>query len=130
MAVASPPRQALVVFGASGDLARCKLLPALYDLAFEGLLPERYALVGSGAGPLDDADFRDRARAGVEEFSRHRLDEGRWRTFAQGLSYVSAPLDDPWCRPHLIRVMPVARTGAMLRWRLVRVLCNQRRQRG
>ena len=94
MALASPPPQTLTVFGASGDLARRKLLPALYDLAYEGLLPERYAIVGSGGSRLDDAGFRERARGAVEEFSRHRLDEGRWQAFAQGLSYVSAPLDD------------------------------------
>ena len=95
MALASPPLQTLVVFGGSGDLARRKLLPALYDLAYEGLLPERYAIVGSGGSRLDDQTFRERARAAVEQFSRHRLDEGRWQTFARGLSYVSAPLDDP-----------------------------------
>ena len=95
MALASPPPQTLIVFGASGDLARRKLFPALYDLAYEGLLPERYAVVGSGGSRLDDADFRERARGGVEEFSRHRLDDGRWQAFARGLSYVSAPLDDP-----------------------------------
>ena len=95
MALASPPAQTLVVFGASGDLARRKLLPALYDLAYEGLLPERYAIVGSGGSRLDDADFRERARGAVEEFSRHRLDEGRWQQFERGLFYVSAPLDDP-----------------------------------
>jgi glucose-6-phosphate 1-dehydrogenase len=95
MALASPPPQTLIVFGASGDLARRKLLPALYDLAYEGLLPERYALVGSGGSRLDDAGFREHARAGVEAFSRHRLDDGRWQAFARRLSYVSAPLDDP-----------------------------------
>ena len=58
-------------------------------------MPERYAIVGSGGSRLDDAGFRERARGAVEEFSRHRLDEGRWQAFAQGLSYVSAPLDDP-----------------------------------
>jgi glucose-6-phosphate 1-dehydrogenase len=94
MTLASPPPQTLVVFGASGDLARRKLLPALYDLACEGLMPERYAIVGSGGSRLDDADFRERARGAVEEFSRRRLDEGRWHAFAQRLSYVSAPLDD------------------------------------
>jgi glucose-6-phosphate 1-dehydrogenase len=94
MALASPPPQTLVVFGASGDLARRKLLPALYDLAYEGLLPERCAIVGSGGSRLDDTGFRERARGAVEEFSRHRVDEGRWHSFAQGLSYVSAPLDD------------------------------------
>jgi len=95
MALASPPSQTLVVFGASGDLARRKLLPALYDLAYEGLMPERYAIVGSGGSPLDDDGFRERARRAVEEFSRHRLDAGRWQAFARGLSYVSAPLDEP-----------------------------------
>src|SRR5215207_5615503 len=95
MALASPPPQTLIVFGASGDLARRKLFPALYDLAYEGLLPERYAIVGSGGSRLDDADFRERARSGVEQFSRHRPDDGRWQAFARGLSYVSAPLDDP-----------------------------------
>jgi glucose-6-phosphate 1-dehydrogenase len=95
MALASPPPQTLVVFGGSGDLARRKLLPALYDLAYEGLLPERYAIVGTGGSRLDDAGFRERAREGVEAFSRHRLDEGRWQAFARELSYVSAPLDDP-----------------------------------
>jgi glucose-6-phosphate 1-dehydrogenase len=94
MALVSPPPQTLVVFGGSGDLARRKLLPALYDLAYEGLLPERYAIVGSGASPLDDNDFRARARDGVQQFARHRLDPGRWEAFARTLSYVRAPLDD------------------------------------
>ena len=82
MALASPPPQTLIVFGASGDLARRKLFPALYDLAYEGLLPERYAIVGSGGSRLDEADFRARARRGVEEFARHRLDDGRWRSWS------------------------------------------------
>jgi glucose-6-phosphate 1-dehydrogenase len=94
VALASPSPQTLVLFGASGDLARRKLLPALYDLAHEGLLPERWAIVGSGGSRLDDADFRERVRGAVEEFSRHRLDESRWQAFARGLSYVAAPLDD------------------------------------
>jgi glucose-6-phosphate 1-dehydrogenase len=95
MALVSPPPQTLVVFGASGDLARRKLLPALYDLAYEGLLPERCAIVGSGGSHVGDAGFHEHARAGVERFARHRLDERRWEAFARGLSYVSAPLDDP-----------------------------------
>src|SRR5689334_235832 len=95
MALASPPPQTVIVFGASGDLARRKLLPALYDLAYEGLMPSRYAIVGSGSTLLDDAAFRLRARGGVEDFARHRLDEGRWEEFAQALRYVPARLDDP-----------------------------------
>jgi glucose-6-phosphate 1-dehydrogenase len=95
MALASPPPQVLVVFGASGDLARRKLLPALYDLGYEGLLPDHCEIVGSGGRELTDGEFRERARAGVEQFARHRLDERRWRSFSDGLSYVSAPLGDP-----------------------------------
>jgi glucose-6-phosphate 1-dehydrogenase len=95
MGLASPPSQAVVVFGASGDLARRKLLPALYDLACDGLLPERWAIVGSGSRPLGDDGFRERARTGIEAFSRHRLDVDRWEAFARSLSYVQAPLDDP-----------------------------------
>ena len=94
------------MFGASGDLARRKLLPALYDLACEGMLPERCAIVGSGASRLGDGGFRERAREGVQAYARHRLDETRWQAFAQGLSYVSAPLDDPVAfgalREHLV----------------------------
>ena len=48
MALARHRPRSLIVFGASGDLARRKLFPALYDLAYEGLLPERHAIVGSG----------------------------------------------------------------------------------
>jgi len=95
MGLASPPPQTLVVFGASGDLARRKLLPALYDLACDGLLPERYAIVGSGGSPLGDDGFRERARTGIEAFARHRLDAARWQAFARSLAYVQAPLDDP-----------------------------------
>src|SRR5262245_11624136 len=94
MALASPPPQTLVIFGASGDLARRKLLPALYDLACDGLLPERYAIVGSGGSSLDDATFRANTRAAIDEFSRHHLDDGRWQAFEGGLSYPRAPLDD------------------------------------
>jgi glucose-6-phosphate 1-dehydrogenase len=83
------------VFGASGDLARRKLFPAFYDLACEGLLPEQYAIIGTGGSQLSDAEFRERARGGVEAFSRHRLDEGRWQAFARELSYIAAPLDTP-----------------------------------
>jgi glucose-6-phosphate 1-dehydrogenase len=125
MALASPPPQTLVVFGASGDLARRKLFPALDDLGYEVLLPERCAIVGSGGSRLDEADFRERARGGVDQFSRHRLDDGRWQAFAQDLSYLSAPLDDPVVfaalRERLVTldvgaVGPQAMAGVSLTW--------------
>jgi glucose-6-phosphate 1-dehydrogenase len=97
MALASPPSQTLVVFGASGDLARRKLFPALYDLGYEGLLPERYAIVGSGGSRLDDADFRERIRGGIEQFSRHR--RARTRSSARGRSWLPSSTRPGPCTP-------------------------------
>ena len=65
----------LVIFGATGDLARRKLLPALYNLAHEGALPERFDLVGVSRGELTDEDFREQAVESVREFSRRAPDE-------------------------------------------------------
>lgn len=92
-----PPPQVLVIFGASGDLARRKVLPALYNLAREGLLPERCAIVGYARSGWDTEAFRDRAREAVEEFSRTPLDPGFWKSFAESISYVSGPFDIAGC---------------------------------
>jgi len=54
-----------VIFGGSGDLARRKLLPALYNLMLDGMLPSSYAVLGLGRKTLSDQDFRARAREGV-----------------------------------------------------------------
>ena len=97
--------QTAVVFGASGDLTRRKILPALYNLAREGLLPERYAVVGYARTEWDDEAFRAHARRAVQEFSRTPVDEDVWKRFADALSYVAGPFDDPGCfaplRQHL-----------------------------
>ena len=94
------------MFGASGDLAHRKLLPALYDLACDGLMPSRHAILGTGGGDLDDASFREHARGAIDKFARHRLDDGRWSAFAQRLFYVRAPLDVAGgCRPLHERVL-------------------------
>ena len=65
---------ALIVFGATGDLSRRKLLPALYNLAHDGILPERFELVGVSRGEQTDEDFRAMARESIERFSRRRPD--------------------------------------------------------
>src|SRR3977135_3253825 len=64
----------LVIFGATGDLAHRKLLPALYNLAHEGALPERFELIGVSRRDRPDADFRSDARASIEKFSRRKPD--------------------------------------------------------
>ena len=63
-----PPPQSIVVFGASGDLTHRKLLPALYNLARAGMLPERVAIVGFSRTSWTDEEFRTSARSAVEQF--------------------------------------------------------------
>src|SRR5918993_5420585 len=74
----------LVIFGASGDLTKRKLIPALYNLALEKRLPQRFAVVGYARSEMTDEEFRDKMRAAVKEFSRTGLqDEQVWQEFAK-----------------------------------------------
>src|ERR1700729_4391521 len=65
---------ALVIFGATGDLARRKLLPAIYNLAHDGALPERFELLGVARTEQPHEGFRQLAREAIERFSRRRPD--------------------------------------------------------
>jgi glucose-6-phosphate 1-dehydrogenase len=85
----------LVIFGGGGDLAHRKLLPALYNLYVDGLLPPRFAVVGVGRGEMTDQAYRDFAKDGVTHFSRRPPDEAMWQTFADSLYFVTATFDDP-----------------------------------
>lgn len=84
-----PQAHVIVVFGANGDLARRKLLPALFHLFQEGLLPERFAIVGTSRSAMTDNDFRHLARAAVDEFCKCAAHGNEWSFFASRLSYVS-----------------------------------------
>jgi glucose-6-phosphate 1-dehydrogenase len=85
---------ALVIFGATGDLARRKLLPALYNLAHEGALPEHFSLVGNARSELSDAEFRELAVAAVREFSRRTPDEKVLDKLVERARYVGGSFDD------------------------------------
>src|ERR1051325_5243172 len=79
----------LVIFGASGDLTKRKLIPALYNLALENRLPERFAVVGYARSEMSDDAFREKMRDAVKEFSRTGLaNESVWEQFAATLYYV------------------------------------------
>src|SRR3982751_3673781 len=65
----------MVIFGASGDLAKRKLLPAIYNLAHEGALPEQFNLIGVSRGEMSDEDFQQEARKAIAEFSRRKADD-------------------------------------------------------
>jgi glucose-6-phosphate 1-dehydrogenase len=87
--VKKPHACVLVIFGASGDLTKRKLIPALYNLALEKRLPERFAVVGYARSEMTDEAFRDKMRDAVKEFSRTGLqDEEVWQEFANTLYYV------------------------------------------
>src|SRR3954466_9303300 len=84
----------LVIFGASGDLAKRKLLPALYNLAHEGALPERFNLIGVSRGDLSDEQFQDEARKAIKEFSRREPDATVLDSFVGRMRYVTGSFDD------------------------------------
>ena len=85
-----PAPCALVVFGASGDLTRRKLFPAVYALAARGMLPEHFAIVGVSRSEETDAEFKARMKESVREFGRDKLDEKVWKRLAAGMHYLAA----------------------------------------
>ncbi|MBV9002656.1 MAG: glucose-6-phosphate dehydrogenase [Solirubrobacterales bacterium] len=85
---------ALVIFGATGDLAHRKLLPALYNLAHEGALPERFELVGVSRSEYEDEAFQAEAKESIERFSRRRPDARVLDGLLAEMRYVSGSFDD------------------------------------
>jgi len=84
-----PEDHVIVVFGATGDLARRKLLPALYHLAEEGWLPRNYRIIASSGVDMSQEEFKDFARAAVDEFSRSRSVDDCWEQFSANLMYAA-----------------------------------------
>jgi glucose-6-phosphate 1-dehydrogenase len=99
--VTQPQPATIVIFGGAGDLTHRKLLPALYSLLVDRLLPDRFAVIGVGRKELDDRAYRAFAREGVEQFSRKPVDDDLWRTFEDSLFFVSADVQDPGAFPTL-----------------------------
>jgi glucose-6-phosphate 1-dehydrogenase len=87
---------AVVIFGASGDLTKRKLMPALYNLAVSRALPGGFAVVGIARREKSNDDFRKEMKDGIGKFSRRKpLDEAVWSDFERGVSYVSGTFEDP-----------------------------------
>ena len=82
----------LVIFGGAGDLTHRKLLPALYNLFVDGLLPEHVVVVGVGRKDFGDDGYRAFARDGVQHFSRRPIDEKHWTEFAKLLYFVNVDI--------------------------------------
>jgi glucose-6-phosphate 1-dehydrogenase len=88
------PPTVVVIFGASGDLTARKLIPAIYNLGVDGLLPADFFLVGYGRKSISDEAFRADAAAAIKEFSRRDLAPDAWSRIAAHTSYVAGGYDD------------------------------------
>ncbi len=84
----------IVFFGVTGDLARKKLLPAVYDLAHRGLLPPSFGLVGFGRRSWSHEEFAAEVRSHVEAHTRTGFDEDVWRQLAAGIRFVEGGFED------------------------------------
>ncbi|MFC9980063.1 glucose-6-phosphate dehydrogenase [Gordonia sp. NPDC127522] len=84
----------LVIFGVTGDLARKKLMPAVYDLANRGLLPPSFALVGFARRDWTDEDFGAIVHDAVREHARTGFREEVWERLAEGFRFVQGAFDD------------------------------------
>jgi glucose-6-phosphate 1-dehydrogenase len=91
-----PDDHVIVLFGATGDLVKRKLIPSLFQLATSGLLPDRYRIIGSSPhrSALSDEEFRKRAHDGVAEFGRVPPVGEAWDRFAASLSFAAADEGD------------------------------------
>ncbi len=89
------PPTVVVIFGASGDLTARKLIPAIYNLGHDNLLPADFFLVGFGRKAIPDEEFRALAAESIKEFSRRDLEPGIWERIASHTSYVAGGYDEP-----------------------------------
>jgi len=80
------PPTALVIFGAAGDLTWRKLMPALFDLYLDDLLPDKFAIFGVDGKPTSADDWRKRLHDGAKQFARHdKIEKSKWNEFAEHL---------------------------------------------
>src|SRR5688572_21191624 len=86
---AAAPPSVVVIFGATGDLTRRKLLPALFRLSQQRLIPNEFAVLGTSRQPMSDDEFRLLMKQAVAEFgSEDALDESAWESFAKRIFYI------------------------------------------
>jgi glucose-6-phosphate 1-dehydrogenase len=84
-----------VIFGASGDLTKSKLLPAIFNLAESGHLPEEFAILGVARPRIDQADYRKQMREQVRQAEGEPLEPEKWKRIEDRLYYISGEFNDP-----------------------------------
>jgi len=97
MSADTPDNHVIVLFGATGDLAKRKLIPGLYHLANAGLLPERYRIIGTSPASfaISPAQFKKHAKDSIREFGIVKPTGQTWKTFEAALDFGSADPEDP-----------------------------------
>ena len=95
----------MVIFGASGDLTKRKLIPALYNLAKDNLLSKEFALVGVARNEMSSEQFRDMISKEIGDFATTKVDPDLWHWFARRIYYIAGDFDDPKVYEELARVL-------------------------
>jgi len=85
----------IVIFGASGDLTKRKLLPALYNLKVLKLLPQDFAVVGVAVTDGNDESYREKISSDIHEFATREVDETEWQEFRDRCYYIQGDFNDP-----------------------------------
>lgn len=89
----SPPTL-IVIFGASGDLTHRKLIPAIYNLCLDNLLPADFGLIGFGRTKIEDEAFREQAAEAIRAHSRRPFNEAIWENLCKGCFYHAGGYDE------------------------------------
>ena len=89
------PPTVIVIFGASGDLTSRKLVPALFNLSMDHLLPNKFFLIGYGRKAVTDQEFRETLKKSLAAHSRRPVDEKIWNNLEPGVSFHQGAYDDP-----------------------------------
>jgi glucose-6-phosphate 1-dehydrogenase len=92
----TPESCTLIVFGATGDLTKRKLVPALFNLKQEGVLPKDFKVIGISRKAISSEDFQSQMKSGYEEYlTQKTTDPKKWEEFVSCWEYLSGNVDDP-----------------------------------
>jgi glucose-6-phosphate 1-dehydrogenase len=103
----------LVIFGATGDLTRRKLIPAIYDLACEGCMDAGFQVLGVGRSPMTEEEFRASMREALVKAKGKEISDDEWKKFASRLHYLTGDPSDPMTYPALAKKLDeMSKAGA------------------
>jgi len=83
-----------IIFGATGDLTFRKLMPALYNLLLDGMLPEVFSIIGIARSPMEKGELLSKLKKGVVKFSRRKLNEEKWNHLCENFEYLSGDFSE------------------------------------